>query len=269
MSLIDLEQWYEQMTSAPITSPENEATAETELDASSLSAIRSILTEEVAPAPRSKLGRGKSVPEPVEEVARVRRKADILPDLASAEAINAMVEVAPKAKRGFSLRRKPAKAKKTLAKPTAVKAKAGPVDAFGEAEAGIVDRIRAYRPTAKHVAFAAIALFVFMRPWLVFGLLAFFIIVMIGVFLIAGYDGFWHGVVKVSRWYATRRPSRAAILHARLDSFAVRWDAILDRFPEGTVDGLYLPDFAELASADARHDEVVERRLAGMQEKGA
>jgi hypothetical protein len=43
----------------------------------------------------------------------------------------------------------------------------------------------------------------------------------------------------------------------------------LDRFPEGTVDSLYLPDISELASAEARHDAAMERRLSGMSGKGA
>jgi len=44
----------------------------------------------------------------------------------------------------------------------------------------------------------------------------------------------------------------------------VAWDGILDRFPEGTVDGLYLPDFGELAAADDRHTEAMDRRLSGL-----
>lgn len=256
------------MTSAPQTSPQNSATTETELDANSLDAIRSILTEAETTAPRSRFGRSKSAPQAHEEQAEpARRKADGLPDLASAQIGDAPQTEAPKQKRGFSLRRKDAAPKEIAPQPAP--ARVAPVEAYGEEGAGLVDRIRAYRPTAKHMIWAAIALIVFMRPWLVFGLFVFTILVMIGVFLIAGYDGFWHGVVKASRWYAKRRPSRAAILHARLDGFAVRWDAVLDRFPEGTVDSFYLPDFAELATVEARHDEAVERRLAQMQENGA
>lgn len=89
-------------------------------------------------------------------------------------------------------------------------------------------------------------------------------IIITGVFLTVGYDGFWQGMIKFGRWYANRRPARAALLHARLDRFAVAWDGILDRFPEGTVDGLYLPDFGELAAADDRHTEAMDRRLSGL-----
>jgi len=48
------------------------------------------------------------------------------------------------------------------------------------------------------------------------------------------------------------------------DHLSVAWDGILDRFPEGTVDGLYLPDFGELAAADDRHTEAMDRRLSGL-----
>lgn len=255
------------MTVAPKTSTQNTATSELELDETSLSAIRSILTEEDPAAPRSRFGRTKA--EPIASEAPVRRKADVLPDLASADATEIPQKTTPKPKRGFSLRRKAADPKDIAPRGARVTEKAVANVPYGEAQTGLMARMRGYRPSVSHIALAAAVLLVVMRPWLVIGLIVFSIIVLIGVFLIAGYDGFWHGVVKASRWYAKRRPSRAAILHARLDNFAVRWDAILDRFPEGTVDGLYLPDFAELATADARHDEAVERRLAGLQEKGA
>jgi hypothetical protein len=134
---------------------------------------------------------------------------------------------------------------------------------------GLVDRIKAYRPKPYHIALALFALLVLLRPWLVFGVVFLAGFVTVGIFLITGYDGFWQGVIRISRWYTARRPSRAKAAYEKLDRFAVRWDAILDRFPEGSVDGLYLPDFGELAEADVRHDAAVERRLAGLSEKGA
>lgn len=127
-------------------------------------------------------------------------------------------------------------------------------------------RVTGYRPTPKHIIIAACALVVLMRPWLVVGLLLLTLLVFIGVFLILGYDGFWKRAMGLARWYARRRPSRAAELHRKLDDFAMKWDAFLDRFPEGTVDGLYLPDFGELATADARHDEALDRRLSSLRE---
>ena len=123
-------------------------------------------------------------------------------------------------------------------------------------------KITGYRPTPRHLIWASVGLLVLLRPWLVLGFILLGLVMTIALFLILGYDGFWSRAMKAARWYANRRPHRAAELHRKLDGFAVKWDAVLDRFPEGTVDGLYLPDFGELATADKRHDEAMERRLA-------
>ena len=131
--------------------------------------------------------------------------------------------------------------------------------------AGLKPSVMSYRPTPKHVILAGIALLVLFRPWLVVGLLLLSLFVMVGVFLILGYDGFWRRAMGAARWYAQRRPDRAVELHRKLDNFAMKWDAILDRFPEGSVDGLYLPDFGDLATADKRHDEALDRRFANLQ----
>lgn len=259
------------MTTAPKTP--QDTSSESELDESSLSAIRSLLTEEAQSAPRETLTDEEVAPKPAgiklpRGVARLRRKADDLPLLeepahdpeAAARAAKAM---APKpVKRKFSLRNKFA-SRPTKAVPQ--QRSQAPSSALG----GLMDRVRAYRPTRLHIILAVCGLVVFMRPWLILGLMFIFVFIMVGVFLITGYDGFWQAVMKISRWYASRRPDRAASLHARLDRFAVRWDAVLDRFPEGTVDALYLPDFGDLATAELRHDEAMERRLASLQEKGA
>ncbi|KIN65965.1 hypothetical protein Z946_688 [Sulfitobacter noctilucicola] len=134
---------------------------------------------------------------------------------------------------------------------------------------GLKARIMSYRPTPKHMILFSIALLVLFRPWLVIGLFFLSLFVMVGVFLILGYDGFWRRAMGLARWYAQRRPSRAAELHQKLDAFAMKWDAVLDRFPEGSVDGLYLPDFGELEAAESRHDAALERRFSDLREGGA
>ena len=138
-------------------------------------------------------------------------------------------------------------------------------------EGGQLGRLKSalhgYRPTPRHIVLAALCLMVLFRPWLVLGIIFLSLFGITVVFLILGYDGFWHRAMGLARWYARRRPSRASELHRKLDAFAMRWDAILDRFPEGSVDGLYLPDFGELASADLRHDEALDRRFANMRQR--
>ena len=261
-------QRYGQMTSTPENSSNDTHAPEHELDANSLNAIRSILTEQEAPPPRLPEGRKQAAFAPVEqetprEVALARKKAEAFVPLSSPE-VPPVEDLRPaRAKRLFSLRRGLKKTPKpVVANPNARTA----VPVTGN---GALSRLKGYRPTPTHIALAVFALLVLTRPWLVLGLTLLFFLILIGAFLIAGYDGFWQGAIKLGRWYAGRRPARAAILHARLDSFAVKWDALLDRFPEGTVDGLYLPDFGEIATADARHAQAVERRLKGLHGNGA
>ena len=249
------------MTDVSKTAPLD--TAEGQLDENSLNAIRSILTEESPPVSRLPFSRAKADPvAPPVQAPPQRSKAAELPVLERPIA-DPEVEESPSRFGGLKsmLRRAPRAEKPETQR--AMPPQTAP------SQDGIVAQIKGYRPKPAHIALAAVVLLVVMRPWLVLGLTFLLLFVMIGVFLFAGYDGFWQGVIKVSRWYAKRRPERAAIVHARLDRFAVRWDAILDRFPEGTVDALYLPDFGDLATADKRHAEAMERRLSGLQGKGA
>lgn len=122
-------------------------------------------------------------------------------------------------------------------------------------------RLVAWRPTSRQVVWTGVALLVLFRPWLVLGLLLMTVILLTGLFLALGYEGFWRRALGLMQRYAGRQPERAARLQARLDAFAMKWDALLDRFPEGSVDGLYLPDFGEMAAADARHDAALAWRL--------
>lgn len=133
----------------------------------------------------------------------------------------------------------------------------------------IVDRLSSYSPRPAHGALVAFVLLVLLRPWLVIGLMFVTAFIFVGILLMMGFDGFWQGVVKAVRAYSKRFPARGARLQGRLDAFAMKWDAVLDRFPAGTVDGLYLPDFAHLAEAEDRHDEALARRLDRLREEQA
>ena len=44
--------------------------------------------------------------------------------------------------------------------------------------------------------------------------------------------------------------------------------AQLDRFPDGMVDGLYLPDFQSIQVTDEQHDAVVDARLSRLHAEG-
>ncbi|UWR22939.1 hypothetical protein [Sulfitobacter sp. S190] len=230
---------------------------ETELDADSIAAIRDLMAQTVAvdaaPVAANAPVEATAEAEAVAAPRHAPRKADSFPELE--EPVAAEPVAAPRKR--LSLRRTP--------KPPRARAK----DTAAKARAPMLDKVRSYRPTRRHIILAALLLVVVLRPWLVLGLVFLSLFILAGVFLMMGYDGFWHGAMKLGRWYANRRPARAAELHRKLDAFAMRWDAVLDRFPEGTVDGLYLPDFGEMATAQARHDEAVDRRLTDLQDTNA
>jgi len=197
------------MTSAPKTSSPSNSESEHDLDADSLSAIRSILTEEDAPAPRKARGRAAARDtETPRDVAPMRTKASVFPQLTTAEPDPIAAGVAPKpAKRGLSLRRKQASSE-PAARPAAAAPRPVAEDMIGETSGGI----KGYRPKPAHIVLALFGLLVLFRPWLVLGLTLLFAFILVGVFLIVGYDGFWKGVMKAGRRYATRRPEQAAKL---------------------------------------------------------
>lgn len=270
------------MTAAPTPLAENRlpenAEDQGELDAESLNAIRSILVEDPAPSvpasnPAGDLTQTHVHDTPVAPPARPRKKADALPALGAAVDDGYDDRPATKTKAGLlsRLRRKaiapaPVETTRAVGRTPLRNDSAGGGRLTGLLPAGLT--LSGYRPKPAHIALGLLALVVLMRPWLVIGLLALTGFILAAVFLIAGYDGFWHGVMRSNRWYAKRRPERAAVILARLDRFAMRWDAVLDRFPEGTVDGLYLPDFGDMDAAERRHSEAMDRRLSGLQGKG-
>ena len=221
------------------------------LDPNALAAIRDLLATEAEEAP-------EPAPRPQ---AHVMPAADL--QAATPPTKRQMLEretIAPQEPQAGSVPLK--KARKKIKR---LKAPRQPVG-----EGNVIARVKAavqgYRPTPRHIVIASLFLVVFFRPWLVLGIVFLSLVVLAGVFLILGYDGFWRQIMGLARWYARRHPSRASEMHRKLDGFAMRWDAILDRFPEGTVDGLYLPDFGHLAEADAKHDAALERRFSDLRE---
>ncbi|MEM8577846.1 MAG: hypothetical protein AAGF60_08345 [Pseudomonadota bacterium] len=128
-------------------------------------------------------------------------------------------------------------------------------------------RLPAWRPKAWQVAVLLSTLLLLLRPhWVLLAvlLIAFSIL---GVFALAGADRTWGWAVSGLRLYLRRYPDRGPRTLARLDRFAERWDRILDRFPDGSVDGLYLPDLQALMRADEAHDSAVAARLDRMRQE--
>ena len=235
------------MKREPEVSQAPEATDE--IDPQALAAIRDLLRSEKDAPAETKTARAETdapVPQKVSDTqTEVRaRQAENLPPLSQAPE-----PATASARRSGQIGQKAGRAEGPLGR--------------------LKSRITGYRPKPKHIVIAGAALVVLFRPWLVVGLVLLGLFLLIGVFLAVGYDGFWKRAMAIGHWYARRHPSRAEELHRKLDDFALKWDAFLDRFPEGSVDGLYLPDFGELATAEARHDAAMKRRLSAMQDNNA
>ncbi|MBY5933804.1 hypothetical protein KUV51_12410 [Tateyamaria omphalii] len=125
-------------------------------------------------------------------------------------------------------------------------------------------RIRNFQPTTRHVALALSALLIVLRPhWFVIGAVLGLVIVA-GAFLMLGSDRIWRGILAWLDRVETRDSARAAELRGKLDRFACLWDGVLDIFPDGMVDSLYMPDFQAMQQADIDHERVVNDRLDRM-----
>lgn len=166
-------------------------------------------------------------------------------------------EEAPAAPRASALRKTPETARPRVG--------AASPDVLSRA----IAKVRAFRPSRRQIIWSSIALVVLIWPALVVLALVLSIFTVIGVFLACGSDRVWSGAVRLLKWYMARAPERGASLAVRLDRFALRWDNFLDRFPDGWVDGLYLPDLQSLLEADDRHDAVMATRLQRLQEQTA
>ncbi|HDZ83028.1 MAG TPA: hypothetical protein ENH56_17590 [Roseobacter sp.] len=83
-------------------------------------------------------------------------------------------------------------------------------------------------------------------------------------YLVFGYETFWHYALRPVHRYAVRNQARAARVQMRLDRFAMHWDAVLDRFPERLVSGLYLPDISSIATSDQETDTSCGGHLNGL-----
>lgn len=209
-----------------------------------MSMIRSVLTEDIQPKPASKPVSRNAVRQPVQEAAtttdtvvedtQLRGRAAVFPELDA--------DVAPRTK-------------ETSAR------------ASNSISSGVA-RLRGFRPTTRHLAIVTVLLLVVARPhWFAIGVFL-CLAIAIGSFMILGADRIWHRVLdRLNRIEATN-PARATRLRTKLDAFAYRWDGFLDLFPDGMVDGLYMPDFQEMEQSEDRHLRAMSERLDRMGVEG-
>jgi hypothetical protein len=202
--------------------------------------IRSVLTEDIQPAPAKKTAFRKAVRQAVSEACDAPAVTDTQPR-GRAAAFPALDADTKESATG---------ARKSLA----------PAEAIA--------RLRGFRPSTRHLAIVSMLLLVVVRPhWFVIGAVL-MLAVVIGSFMILGADRIWHGVLKRLRRIEATNPARAARLRTRLDGFAYRWDGFLDLFPDGMVDGLYMPDFQSMEQSDDRHLRAMSERLDRMGQDG-
>ena len=197
-------------------------------DAQTMAAIRAMLKEDVADEPREGLG------------DKMRGAAAKLKT--------------PKVKAAFTAPAEPEAAPKNAIQKTPLSAR-------------LRDKLpQRLRPV--HVMLALSLLAVFLRPMWVFMIVCVTVLAGIGIAKLFGGDRIWGLLLARFNRMAERHPKRAKRIAARVDRAADVWDAILDRFPDGMVDGLYLPDFQALRSGDDRHAAAMDARLADMHRAG-
>lgn len=114
----------------------------------------------------------------------------------------------------------------------------------------------------RHLTLAVIAGALLMWPGLVLGAVALWILGTVAAFLTLGGERIWSAVSTIAAFYASMRPAKAAGLYAWLDSVAYRWDGVLDRFPDGSVDSLYMPDFQHMEDTKRLNKAILKERLA-------
>ena len=113
----------------------------------------------------------------------------------------------------------------------------------------------------KHIWWAGIFVLAVWQPILlasIVGVTAFLILL---AFLLIGAERIWKGVIVAIREIESRNPQKATRMRGRIQGFSERWDRVLDRCPDGWVDGLYMPDLKALETQDLDHATAVAERL--------
>lgn len=198
-------------------------------EAETLSAVRSVLTEVEEEKPTVKRLFSKAKP-----VMR-RSKAELFSPLADDEVAETPERVASlRSRMGFNEGFDASEKLRSLKLPATLK--------------------NMPKPKRKHVALGVLAALVLFRPfWVLTAVLV--LVVLCGLAFVAiGGEKIWRGVMLALHQLSEKDPERAVRIRKRLDAFAMKWDMFLDRFPEGSVDHFYMPDFQVLSAEEARNE---------------
>ncbi len=115
-----------------------------------------------------------------------------------------------------------------------------------------------------HIIALAVIVLVAFQPGLVATVVFLWFAITVALFLFCGADRIWRAISWVVQAYSARNKAGADALLDWLDTVAVRWDSVLDRFPDGLVESLYMPDFANLEKLEEDYDKALDDRLERM-----
>lgn len=107
----------------------------------------------------------------------------------------------------------------------------------------LVERMRAYRPTRTHVAWAAFAIVMLWKPWLIPVLVILSMWIGLVIYLTVGHDRVAEFIDPLWARFAARFPNASASILHRVQIGADQIEGWLARMPEGWCDEIYLPDF--------------------------
>lgn len=116
---------------------------------------------------------------------------------------------------------------------------------------------RVLRELLRGVGVAVLVLIAVTAPFFLMAVVGLWLLVSVSMFLVFGAERVWIWIAKGASKFALRLPRQGAGLFMWLDGVAYRWDLVLDRFPDGSVDRLYMPDFATC------HQLILQERQAG------
>ncbi|MEP6067770.1 MAG: hypothetical protein ABJ246_18165 [Paracoccaceae bacterium] len=113
----------------------------------------------------------------------------------------------------------------------------------------------------KHVWWGASLATAYWRPFLFLGIVCSILFLIALAFLLIGAERIWKGVILAIREIESRNPHKAHRMRVKIQTFSDRWNGMLDRCPDGWVDGFYMPDLRALETQDLDHATTVAERL--------
>ncbi|VAV88220.1 hypothetical protein MNBD_ALPHA07-941 [hydrothermal vent metagenome] len=106
-------------------------------------------------------------------------------------------------------------------------------------------RLKAYRPTRKHIGFAVLALVVFFRPWLIPITILTLVVIAVIAWLSLGPDRVTEFIYGLWLRLRARNPEQAEKIRSRFQAGVTRINKISDWMPGKWAERARLPDFSD------------------------